>query len=118
MFRIEEGRIVDGQGSVLFAHARCPVGFFARLRGLIGRPLPVAGEAWWFARCSAIHTLAMRGPIDVLHLDAEGRILACRPRLRSCRVSALFGSRYVVELAAGAIAAAGLVCGQPLRFES
>lgn len=113
----EYGKIFDDAGRALFPAATRPVGYWARLRGLIGRTALADDEAWWFTRCSAVHTLGMRIPIDVVHLDATGRVLRIRTALRPAGFSVARRGRQVVEVAAGAAARAGLQPGQTLRFE-
>jgi len=50
--------------------------FAERLRGLLGRPELQPGEAVWLSPCKQVHTLGMRFPIDVVHLDSAGVILS------------------------------------------
>lgn len=114
----ERGRIVDTAGRVLFPAATRPLGYWARLRGLIGRAALTDDEAWWFTRCSAVHSLGMCVPIDVVHMDAGGRVLRIRAALRPARFSIAWHGRQVMELAAGAAARLGLQAGQSLRFET
>lgn len=115
----ERGRIVDGRdGAVLFAVATRPVGHCARLRGLVGRRTLGPDEAWWFKRCAAIHTLGMRFAIDVVHLDAAGRVVRVHSRLKPARWSAAINGRHVVELAAGGAARLAIHLGQVLRFRT
>lgn len=75
--------------------------FRARLRGWLGRATPEAGEALWLYPCRAVHTLGMRFPIDVLFLDAQGRVLRVIHRLPPWRVSLHWAARSVVELPPG-----------------
>jgi hypothetical protein len=46
-----------------------------RLRGLIGRPPPAAGTGLLLEPCRAIHTIGLRGPIDVVFLDRRGFVV-------------------------------------------
>lgn len=113
----ERGRVFDiDAGTVLFAAATRPIGYFARLRGLIGRCAPDLHEAWWFTHCAAVHTLGMRFAIDIVHLDGAGRVLRIRPEVKPARLSAAAKGRQVMELTAGAAAYKGLRTGQTLRF--
>jgi uncharacterized membrane protein (UPF0127 family) len=81
----------------------------ARHRGLLGRD-GIAG-ALLLPGARSVHTLGMRFPIDVAHLDREFRVLAVRtmppgrigrPRLRA---------RSVLEAEAGALAGWGVRVG-------
>lgn len=114
MFR--HGQIVDAAGKTLFRRAVAPVGYFARLRGLLGRKPLADDEAWWFTRCSAVHTVGMSFAIDVVHLDREGRVLRVRAGLSPFSYSGLARSGHVLELNGGAAQRAGIGAGQVLRF--
>jgi len=108
--------VADGQvrvvnvtrGTVLAARAGLADTPLARARGLLGRPALPAGEGLVIRPCSAVHTLGMAFPIDVVHLDAEGRVLRVAAELRPWRLGPLVRrSRAVVELPAGTAAATG-----------
>lgn len=91
--------------------------FLGRLRGLMGRAPLAAGEGLWIQPCQQVHTQFMRGPIDVLFLDAEGQVLTLIPAMKPWRFSPfLRGSRSVLELAPGA--AAGVAVGDRLSFRA
>ena len=66
-----------------------------------------------------IHTLGMRFAIDVVFLSRQMRVIGLAPRLRPWRVLlAPRGTRRVLELAAGQIAATGLKPGTFIVVES
>ncbi len=50
-------------------------GVLERMRGLIGRPAPRAGEGLLIPRCNCIHTCFMRYPIDATFLDRSGAVV-------------------------------------------
>jgi len=83
-----------------------------RCRGLLGRPAPLSGEGLLIMKCSSIHTIGMRYPIDVIFVDKGFRVLRVDPWVppgllaRRCRQSA-----HVIEMAAGQAAIAGLEGG-------
>jgi uncharacterized membrane protein (UPF0127 family) len=86
-------------------------GFFGRFRGLIGRPSPAPGEALLLEPCRQVHTLFMSYPIDVVHLDAAGAVLAVQT-LSPWRLGRwLLHSSRVLELRAGEAARLGLEVG-------
>lgn len=65
-------------------------GFFARMRGLLGRRGLDRGAALILAPCSSVHSLGMRFDVEVLFLSSDG----CRgrkphPRLARGRGEAL-----------------------------
>ncbi len=98
-------------------HVRVAKSFLGRLLGLIGsRSLP-DDAGLLLVPCSGIHTLMMTYPIDVLFLDASGRVLACCENVRPWRWGLRAeGARMALELPAGAVRRLGLAPGQRLRF--
>jgi uncharacterized membrane protein (UPF0127 family) len=92
---------------LLSARARLCDSFFGRLLGLMGRADVGGGVV--IVPCNSIHTLFMRAAIDVLFLDAEGRVCALYPALRPWRFTRVVrGARRVVELRAGTLGATAL----------
>lgn len=88
--------------------------YLRRLRGLMLAP-PLAPDAGLLlTRCASVHCAFMRQAIDVVYLDAAGRVLACVPRLRPWRASIGHGARHTLELAAGAIERFGIRPGDRL----
>ena len=90
--------------------------FRARLRGWLGRSRPVPGEALWLHPCRAVHTIGMRFPIDLLFLDARGRVLRVVHGLPPGRVRCHWAARSVVELPAGEAASRLLGPGSQLAL--
>ena len=92
-------------------------GFWSRLRGYIGRSPPKQGEGILLVPCDAIHTWWMTFELDVLFLDARGRVLelvrSLRPWKRTRKVA---GARYVLEVPAGTIDASGTRAGDELSW--
>ena len=76
--------------------------FWARARGLIGRPAPPAGRGLLIPRCNAIHTLFMRFPIDVTFLDMRGDVVKVVRNVRPGRLFVWGGwrARQALETAA------------------
>jgi len=92
-------------------HVLPALDFLARLRGLIGRPLPVAHSGLWIEPCAGIHTFGMREPIDVVFVSRDLRVRRIDEgvppgRLRSCR-----RSHAVVEMQAGQARQLGILLG-------
>ena len=77
-----------------------------RLLGLMGLRAMPPGSALLFPGCASVHTAWMRMAIDVVFLDADGRALAVRQRLRPWRVARCRGAAAVLECPAGAADAA------------
>ncbi|MDP9994161.1 uncharacterized membrane protein (UPF0127 family) [Variovorax boronicumulans] len=72
-----------------------------RTRGLLGRPRLAASEGLLIMRCSSVHTVGMRYPIDVVFLDRHGGIARVVESLRPMRVAMCLRATHVLELAAG-----------------
>ena len=85
--------------------ARVAEGFFARARGLIGRPPPPPGEGLLIPKCSAIHTFFMSYPIDAAFLDGEGHVVKKVRNIRPWRLFVWGGvrARQVLETAADGV---------------
>jgi uncharacterized membrane protein (UPF0127 family) len=77
--------------------ARTP---WARLLGLaLRRP----GRALLIPRCRSVHTCGMRYALDLIWLDAEGRVIAVDLRVRPWRVRSCRAAAAVLELPSGRI---------------
>lgn len=81
-------------------HWVCLITWRARLQGLLGRSPPAPREIWCLPRCSAVHTLGMAYPIDVVWLNAEGRIVRLWVAMPPGRLAWQRGATEVLELAA------------------
>lgn len=80
--------------------------FRARARGLLGRD-GIDG-AILLTPAGSVHTLGMRFPIDVAHLDRGMRVISVRT-MRPGRLGGVrFRSRHVIEAEAGAMERWGL----------
>ncbi len=79
-------------------------GWWGRAVGLLGRKELPAGHALLLKPCSAIHTIGMRFPIDVVFLDEAGGVV------RVCRN--VRPNRLLVRGGRGAVAALELAAGQ------
>jgi uncharacterized membrane protein (UPF0127 family) len=76
-------------------------GLRARLVGLAFRRGMEAGEVLVIPRCRSVHTFGMRFAIDVVFLDARGRVVDVRHRVRPFRVVGCRRAAAVVETRAG-----------------
>lgn len=78
--------------------------FWSRFLGLMGKKKLASGCAFLLYPCSAVHTLFMRFPIDVVYLDEDMNIVRVIRNMRPWRLD--FGDRratYTMELPAGTI---------------
>lgn len=90
-------------------------GYFARLRGLLGRKLEANG-GMLLTPCSEIHTIGMGYAIDALYLDKSGLVLRVDEALAPGRIlPRQRGARHVLELPEGSAKRRGLTTGDKLE---
>lgn len=82
--------------------------FRRRLIGLLGKPPLRPDEGLLLPFCGSVHTIGMRHPIDVIHLDAQGRAIKCVAGLQPMRASICLRAAHVLELRDGALARFGI----------
>jgi len=105
-------------GSVLAGRVRFARGWGERYVGLLTRAAVAADEGLWFERAHAVHTLGMRVAVDLIFVDAEGRVLRTDAGVRPGRLSvACAGAKGVVEMGSGFLAAARVDVGDVLVLE-
>ena len=105
---------LTGTDGRLVCRARVASSFLARFRGLMLTASLEPGTGLLFPRTSSVHTHFMRYPIDVVFLDADGRVVSIRPSLRPWRFASARGARSVLELPPGEAARVGLSEGDVL----
>lgn len=89
---------------------------FGRARGLLGRR--TVDGALWLTPTRSVHTIGMRFPIDIAHLDADLAVLetfTLRPNRFGPRVR---GTRSILEAEAGSFDHWGLRSGMALGVEA
>ena len=92
--------------------------FMRRFRGLMLTEALPEGCGLHIQPCRAVHSFFMKYPIDVLHLDEEGRIVGLQQELKPGNIGATFrGTRSVVELPAGTLKRAEVQVGQTAVFQ-
>jgi hypothetical protein len=91
---------------VVASHVEVANGLWRRFRGYLGRPEPGEGEGILLTPCSAVHTFGMAYALDILFLDARGRVLEVVGNLKPWRKTRrVRGARHVLEVRAGTIGA-------------
>jgi uncharacterized protein len=96
-------------GRCIARHVHLACSFQSRCLGLLSRGAMRKEEGLLLIPGGSIHTLGMRFPIDVVFLNRQMRILGLSQHVRPWRIRvAPKGTRRVLELAAGQIAAHGL----------
>jgi uncharacterized membrane protein (UPF0127 family) len=87
-----------------------------RMRGLLGRHEPNAGEGIVLRPSWSVHTFFMRFAIDVVFVDADQVVAKVVGNLRPWRTATCRRARDVVELRAGECARLGLAAGDRLAW--
>jgi uncharacterized membrane protein (UPF0127 family) len=72
--------------------------FPSRLLGLAVFTRERAGPGLLIPRCRSVHTFGMRFPLDLVSLDAGGRVIEHRRRVSPGRVVRCPGAMAVLEL--------------------
>ena len=112
------GRLYDAADQTVCADCVVASRAIDRMRGLLGRKSLDPSEGLLITHTSSVHTFFMAFPIDVVFLDRALRVLAIAPDVPRSRVRWRPGARFVLELAAGAAAAAGLQKGSELSLRA
>jgi uncharacterized membrane protein (UPF0127 family) len=115
---IKTGELHDARtGQTLVPKVRRAGGTIERMVGFLGRRTIGDDEALWFDRCSAVHTMGMHVPIDVVFLDGRGIVLrVVSPAVPWHPWIAARGARSVLELACGNAARSGVTQAMHLEI--
>ena len=90
-------------------------GYFARLRGLLGRTINQDG-GMLLSPCNAIHTIGMGYAIDALYLDKTMRVLRIDDSIQPGKIMPhQRGARHVLELPDGSAKLRSLSAGDTLE---
>lgn len=93
--------------------------YWLRLLGLMGRDSAAfpAGSGMWFMPSKGVHTLAMRFPIDVIHLDRDQIVIEVKESLRPWRLGSInLKTRSVLELPVDTVRASGTRMGDVIEI--
>jgi hypothetical protein len=81
-------------------------GWWAKGRGVIGRPPLPLGEGVWLPGVAAVHSFFVSAAMDLVFLDAQYRTLRLLPRFPPWRpMGTASGACHTLELGAGTLAA-------------
>lgn len=105
---------VEGRETPLATTIETAFDSASRKRGLLGRDGLAEGAALVIAPCSAVHTFAMRFPIDVIFARRDGRIIKMRQAMPVSRITGAIRAFAVIEMAAGTIERAAIRVGDRL----
>ena len=90
----------------------------SRVKGLLGRECLEDGQGLLFKKCSSLHTMFMRFPIDIVFIDKHGKVLKLSKAVKPFKlVAAPLRAYYALELPAGAVARSETRAGDHLTFE-
>ncbi len=87
-----------------------------RRTGLLKHTELKAGEGLWIVPCEAVHTFAMKFPIDVVYLNKKRQVLKIVGAMKKSRMSICLRAHSVLELRAGWAAECGLAVGDQLEI--
>lgn len=107
------------RGTCLADRAETADSLWKRMKGLIGRSPDEfhPGSGLWIRPSEGIHTFGMRFPIDVVYLDAKGKVIRLYHSLRPNRLGAvMLKSHSVLELPAGTLARTHTEPGDLIEF--
>lgn len=103
-------------GSVLATRVEPAFDSKARKKGLLGRATIPDDFALIIAPCSAVHTIGMRTPIDIVFVSRDGTITGTRRAVKPWRLSASWRAFAVIEAAPGWIDRHGIVPGETVAL--
>jgi uncharacterized membrane protein (UPF0127 family) len=106
------------QSQPVIAHAWRTTNMFERMRGLLGRPQLHSGQALLIVPCNAVHTFGMSYPLDIIFVDAKGKVLKLFKHLPQLRMAKAYGARTTIELASGEIDRIGILIGDQLQWRA
>jgi uncharacterized membrane protein (UPF0127 family) len=100
---MKAARVVnETRGVDLAPYAEVASSFWQRGRGLIGRKSLPAGYGLVIKPCGSIHMFFMSIPLDVCHVDKQGRIVRILHEIKPWRLGPFVRrGKWVVELPAG-----------------
>jgi uncharacterized membrane protein (UPF0127 family) len=100
------------QNRVLVGNCRIARSFFSRFMGLMGRKSLPADEAILFPKCNSVHTMFMRFPIDVVLVDAQGRVVGVDVAMKPWRMMMpRKNTKHIIELPANRSEELGIRAG-------
>ncbi len=107
----------EDRNAVMGDRVRVADRWWPRLRGMIGRPAPQAGEGLLLVPCQGVHMHWMRYALDIAFLDEAGRVVALYHGLRPWRFSKTHReAACAVELPVGTLSGTGTQVGDRLTW--
>ena len=100
---MRDGSLVLPDGAAIVPRVRRTGWFWERMRGLLGTNPLADGEGLLITPCAAVHTVGMRYPLDLVFLDAQGRVVRTVANVPPGRLAVSGGvhARATLEVRAG-----------------
>ena len=90
--------INERTGEVILDDLQTADTFYARFRGLMGRPSMPENAGLMIEPCNSVHCFFMKFPIDVIFLDKEDRVVHISRNMKPGSISPIVKrAKYVVE---------------------
>jgi uncharacterized protein len=110
-------RLETANGTIVADHVEVADTLWTRFAGLMFRSELPPGHGLAIRPCNSIHMFFMRFALDVVFVDADGRVVRVLDSIRPWRASSLVrGAKAAIELPAGTAARSVLVPGMVLRM--
>jgi uncharacterized membrane protein (UPF0127 family) len=104
-------------GEIVATRVQPAASWVERAIGLLTRREVRPDEGLWIEPCSAIHTIGMRVPIDVIFLDKAKRIIRMHSKVPKWRWAIVcWKAHSVIELGSGALQQTDLLPGDCLEL--
>ena len=111
--------IRETDGTTLIHEVELLTSLGRRLGGLLGRSSLAPGRAVLLSPCGSVHTFGMRFDLDLIFLNADGRIVRIARGVRRHRIVAGGrGARSVIEMQAGWLPESAAGVGDRVRLEA
>ena len=85
---------------------------------MFGNEADKPAENIWLERCRGVNTLGLNDDVDVVFLDAYGRVLACCPGIPPDCPSVVYSdARATLKLSSGSLARTDVLVGDVLTLD-
>lgn len=90
--------------------------FFRRIKGLLTRDGFGTCNGMLLTPCGYVHTFGMKFDIDLVFLDRDKRVVACRQNIGANSWAGTIRAKHTLELPAGNLKLLNLETGDELRW--
>lgn len=110
--------INERTGEVILDDLQIADTFFARFRGLMGRPSIPENMGLMIAPCNSVHCFFMKFPIDVIFLDKEDRVVHISENMKPGSISPIVRKSYSVIEANATVFQKNIKIGDNVKIQS